>query len=50
MDFIAGHNPDLVLYEGAVETDRIDLTHYDSAEALRELLRARRITLKKSEL
>lgn len=39
--YIPGHNPDLVLSQGGVETDRVDLTAFRTQESLRDLFESK---------
>ena len=50
VEFIPGHNPDLVL-ETAGEVERISLTHpdYQSQDALHQLLQSKGVTKKAAE-
>lgn len=48
--FIAGHNPDLVIFdENGSETKRIDLTKYDNTDTIHNLLKDEGFISKNSE-
>mmetsp|Transcript_7291 Transcript_7291/g.22967 ORF Transcript_7291/g.22967 Transcript_7291/m.22967 type:complete len:139 (-) Transcript_7291:215-631(-) len=47
--FISGHNPELVVFDDEVETKRVDLTTFKSADDLHALLRAEGFARRESD-